>query len=479
MLLNDFMKSKFFLISVLLLIIFQQGKTQGWERYYGNDYIDKGVDVRPTLDGGYIAIGNYDCNSPITNCNLFLLKVDSLGNEEWLYNYGGDGSSLFEVGESVIQAVDGGYIGVGGFVDLDIMESARGKIVKLNALGEEEWVKTIGDTINPLSFLDIQYATGNGYILVGETRGDSTLGADIFLMKIDDNGEEEWRKTIGYGIEVEKGRHIQSTFDGGYLIVGEGGRRGIILKIDEFGNEEWKLYQGTNDEWTRTNYSTQLDDGSYLVSMCYHTNGAQDYRVVKINEQGEEVWFLNYPEFAGFNGGAVIAIENNQAMLIHSDFGGINYRKINSDGEELWHHRELTISSMYTLLDQVTYRTNDGGYISTGGTNGIETDQIGLIKADSLGQVVVGIDNSATVINPKLFDLYPNPMRDELQIANKDFSTQGFDITIYDAQGREVIYQESNEMKRIINVKELSSGIYYYQIKTEDNIQNGKLIKVE
>ena len=483
MLLNDFMKSKFFLISALLLIFFQQVKAQGWERYYGGDYVERGYDVRPTTDGGFIATGNYDCNAPtLGGCDIYMLKVNAIGDEEWLYIY--NDSNRFEYGYSVIEATDGGFIAIGGSDEPGNTGSGRGNIVKVNALGQEEWARTTGDSTMGMSLRDIKYAEDNGYIISGIVRGDSTLGSDVFLLKINENGDEIWRKIFGNGTWVERGYHVQTTQDGGYLVVGFGNDNSVdktkayILKTDELGNEEWSLFHGEADKRIYATSSTQLDDGSYLITMCYDVSGTKDFRILRVTENGSEDWMVTFPEFAGFEGGSAIALENNEAMVVNSDFGGINYRRFNAEGDVLWHHRELTISSNFTLRDQVTYKTPDGGYISTGAVSGVESNQIGLIKADSLGQVVVSIDNS--IVKPSnIFEVYPNPMHEEIKIANKDLSSLEFEITIFDAHGREVIYQESNEMNKIINVKELSSGIYYYQIKTEDKIQNGKLIKVE
>ena len=213
----------------------------------GNEEWDKtfvegrGYSVQQTTDGGYIITG---AGFPIIYGNISLIKTDSQGNEEWIQIFGGEG--LSDMGYSVQQTTDGGYIITGNYrTEYDFSAIC---LIKTNSEGNEEWIQTFGGDKDEYGY-SVQQTTDGGYITTGVTKSfgmntdDLQNNGDVWLIKTDSQGMEEWNQTFG-GERWDCGKSVQQTTDGGYIIVGTTASFGInsdpyrvlLIKTDSEGN---------------------------------------------------------------------------------------------------------------------------------------------------------------------------------------------------------------------------------------------------
>lgn len=144
---------------------------------------------------------------------------------------------------------------------------------------EIAWTQTFGGIEKDI-IRSVQQTTDGGYISTGNTKSFGAGDYDVYLIKTDASGAEEWSKTFG-GTDWDMGRSVQQTTDGGYVIAGytksfgAGSYDVYLIKTDASGTELWSQYFGGADE--DIGYSIQqTSDGGYIVAGWTYSFGVGD-----------------------------------------------------------------------------------------------------------------------------------------------------------------------------------------------------------
>ena len=254
---------------VLIIKTDQNGNEEWVQSYEGNI----GRDIKQTSDGGYIICG--ESEGPWTD--VLLLKIDQNGNEEWVQNFGGE---YHETGYSIEQTSDGGYILIGTQDNLETFSPLQPMLIKTNNSGELEWVQFFSES-SPVSFLPwygyfVQQTSDNGYVFGGSCSFSNSEGFfGSYLIKTNVIGVEEW-VTFLPGNEV---RDVEQTNDGGYVLCGSINNQETssvdiyLVKLNNDGDEQWtEIFGGTEtpfgiiDDENEYGYSIdQTSDGGFVV----------------------------------------------------------------------------------------------------------------------------------------------------------------------------------------------------------------------
>ena len=322
---------------------FQLPISNGWMEIFGGSSYDNGYSVQQTTDSGYIITGGTRSFGADLG-DVWLIKTDSNGNKIWDKTYGEKDDS--EVGFSVQQTTDGGYIFTGYS---ERPGGSQALLIKTDSNGDKVWDRTFGGVGFDYCY-SVQQTTDGGYIITGETGFLDAPASDndVWLIKTDSNGDKVWDRTFG-GSSYDGGFSVQQTTDGGYIITGAANSFGAgdwdlwLIKTDSYGNEIWnKTFGGIDRDvgWS----IRQTNDGGYIITGYTDSFGAgkEDFWLIKTDSYGNEAW--------------------NRA------FGGIGYDR-----------------------GHCVQQTKDGGYIIVGETwsFGAGFNDVWLIKTDSQGNANV------------------------------------------------------------------------------------------
>lgn len=264
-----------------------------WNKTYGGPYTDLGCNIIATADGNYLIVGytaltnataEYECTDSL------LIKVDPNGNVLWSKTYGAAMDAEYT---TVIAAtVDGGYALAGG-VYPGVTGDCQGIIIKVDADGNQQWIKTYHEGA-PECFWGIVADKDGSIALTG------TVEKSLLIIKVDSQGNELWSSVQG-GDGEDKGWWIMQTDDGGYIVSGStnssgaGGSDAMLLKFDANGVLQWQhTYGGAADDAAFV--LAKAPDGGYVFvgSTCSYGAGDSDFWLVKTDSHGVMQWNQTY-----------------------------------------------------------------------------------------------------------------------------------------------------------------------------------------
>jgi len=250
-----------------------------WEKRVAGASTDIFMDVTPTSNGGYTAVGSVITYGAGSN-DIHMIHYDNNGNTQWTKTFGG---TFADHCSGIEQTADTGYI----LACNSISFGAGGRsayLIKTDSNGVMQW-DFIYDGTGQDMFSDAKPTSDGGYIAVGYTFSFSG-SRDVFLVKVDSAGSMEWAKTYG-GTSEDRGNYIEITNDGGYIIggftesFGAGGRDIILIKTDASGNVEWSQTYGdigTEDMAWWADGLVQANDSGFVFAGWSNSfsNGTDD-----------------------------------------------------------------------------------------------------------------------------------------------------------------------------------------------------------
>ncbi len=426
---------KLFAYIILSSFNFKQGVVCGqatsieWSNALGGPGYDYAKDIIQSTDGGYLIVANSaEVGGDVTDfyggaVDIWLTKLDSLGNLVWQKNYGGSSIEQSHVG---IATADGGYIIVGysGSMDHDVSFNhglTDAWVFNVESGGNLEWENSYGGTKSEQGWGICETHDGN-FVFVGYSHsndGDVTSHhgtyetSDYWIVKIDTLGNIIWQKSYG-STDDDYAHGVRELFNGDLVVGGvaewgngdvvgfHGGigiQDGWVVTLDSVGDLKWsKAYGGYSYDviWDITQAAdstihcigqTQSFDGD----IADHKGTPADYfkddcLYLRLDTLGNLLLEKCFGGTGGDAGYVIIQTIDNGEILAccasstdldvfghHGDESLYDYWivKLDSDAEIEW-----SISTGGNASDECfsLLQSQDSGFVAVGFTNSIDGD---------------------------------------------------------------------------------------------------------
>ncbi len=332
-----------------------------WDRRFGGTGVDGLHDIKTTNDGGYL-LGGYS-TSGVTGDktqpkwgfgDYWVVKIDSLGNQEWDRDYGGTGDDNFTC---IVKTKDGCYLlgGYGGGGTGTFQHASCGAdyhITKIDSAGNQLWDKAYGGGPGSMGnggedYLESIFVTADGgYLLGGQSTAPASCDKSEFnlgdlqpwIVKVDSAGNKQWDKTI----LLTKGAWVADaieTTDGCYAVA--------ITTSSGIGGYK-----------TQTNWDgiDSLDD-YWIMKFCMDTVTGIDDRQQTQDDRQIQVW----PN--PFSSDLSIALMDEPAFA-KAMAGEITFTITDAVGRVVYQKEEGNLAKGYTKVVDLSWLTNGVYFVS-------------------------------------------------------------------------------------------------------------------
>jgi hypothetical protein len=292
-----------------------------WQKEYGGELTDYGLMVQPTFDGGYVLVGEkgaYDQDA----AKILLVKTDSKGDSIWTKSFAQVNNSFYYTANAIRQTPDSGFIMLGtnddqtyGYYDVFLL--------KVDKNGEYQWDQHFGGEENDFGN-SIEVTSDGGYIIAGSTNSDTKGMFDMYIIKTGTDGDTVWTRKMGrvYG---DIALSTQPTRDAGYIVCGEvdmmsqteKASNAILIKLDKDGNTAWyKEYGGERNDGFQSLVQT-ADNGFAVVGYTnsFGKNERKDVYLVRTDSLGNELWYKTYGDYNTDYGTCITQTKDNGFII--------------------------------------------------------------------------------------------------------------------------------------------------------------------
>lgn len=220
-----------------------------------------------------------------------------------------------------IKTLDGGY----AYTGLALFGSIEKPIlVKVDCKGRQEYIKTFANSGSWNNiFMKVINTVDSGVVML--TNIGTFQAYNLLVVKVDANGNTQWRRIINFGQGNDMGQCIKATRDGGYIIGGSTSTYGsdigslsysdmYIVKLNSSGVVTFTNVIGQASALDDIKDIIETQDGGFAFTGTVLDKGFFNIVVGKINAANTMVWIKAFGDTLSRNGGYAL-VENNAGDL--------------------------------------------------------------------------------------------------------------------------------------------------------------------
>ena len=264
-----------------------------------------------------------------------LLKLSQEGNILWDKHFGGERHDYLI---ATMTTREGGFLLTGTSYSNqsgDKKENNLGGsdvwLIRLNEDGEELWQKTLGTNSNDEASAVAQ-STDEGFFVAGNINSNSNLlgSKDVFISKLDKTGKLINTTILG-GSSLDEVQEMIATPDGG----------SVLLMYSTSGKTENKMLNTSENKtaniFTSLKRSTDNSESSTLIGKTEEDFGEGDYWIVKLDKSAKVEWQKTYGGSADDRPKTIVFTDKGYLIggESRSDSSG-NKRENIEEGTDLW-----------------------------------------------------------------------------------------------------------------------------------------------
>jgi uncharacterized protein YunC (DUF1805 family) len=273
-----------------------------WSQSISSLGVESGICVRQTSDSGFIVSGVSKASS-LNGDSLRLTKFTSEGDEEWTKGFE---LLIPEIGANLIITNDEGYL-ICGHVNID--DEPQIKVIKTDFQGNVEWSQVYESQMDRTAVGIVATNDGN-YAFCAKSVGTFYSSYEFILTKIAEDGEMIWSR-LYEGDEGSIACHsLDVTSDNEYILFGHVNynqktidRKCFLLKTDEEGNEEWRNTYYSHNSAIGVDVKAIANGGFIMTGLATdYEETAQLMYCIKTDPLGNTEWEQIFVEWHSSKG---------------------------------------------------------------------------------------------------------------------------------------------------------------------------------
>lgn len=346
-------------ITTLLLVMHACiASAQPFQKKYGGTASDFATSIIHTTDGGTLAVGDtYSFGAG--QSDMILVKMDAAGNVQWTKTLG---NTDYDHANDVVQTSDGGYAIAGSSGG----NTARIALAKFTATGDVQWIKYYSANTRQSAAALVQTPDG-GFAVAGQVSTYNN-GSQGYVLRTDSLGIPIWSKYVFARNFYPELRDIILTNDGGFAVAGHAieavtyNQDMYLVKLSAAGAFQWARSIGGASTELPT-FVKQTGDGGYLMGgYTFSYAKAQDMMVVKTSGTGAFEWSKVIGTMRNESAEDATEIPGGVVIMGGTDSSAGNYRqpmmvRLRNNGTPLG-AKILTLTGNASILSTTPYESN-------------------------------------------------------------------------------------------------------------------------